>query len=147
MTTAPLTGRPPRRPPPPAPANPHGGRATKPAVDPEGGEFRPSAAHPLPPLRSVPDFVGLPSTRRYVTVQGKFLIALGGAGLWLLLAIVVSIAFLGSVASLVSWPVALVMAVFVVYVPAYLTAFACIGVVLDDPPRSRSCTRPRRSRS
>ena len=129
MTTAPLAGRrTARRPVPPAPAagGPTGGTA--------GDQFRPSAAYPLPPLRSVADFVGLPSTRRYVTVRGKFLIALGGAGLWLLLAVVVSIAFLGSVASLVSWPIAIAMAVFVVYVPAYLTAFACIGVVLDDPP-------------
>ncbi len=131
MTTAPPTGRPSRRPPPPAPA---GGRAAPPGARERAGQFRPSAAHPLPPLRSVPDFVGLPSTRRYVTVQGKFLIALGGAGLWLLLSVIVSIAFLGSVAGVVSWPVALFTVVFVVYVPAYLTAFACIGVVLDDPP-------------
>ena len=109
-------------------------RAPAPPVPPTATEFRPSAAHPLPHLRPVADSAGLPSTRRYVTVRGKFVIALCGAGLWLLLAIVVSIAFLGSLADLVTWPVALLMAVFVVYVPAYLTAFSCIGLVLDDPP-------------
>ena len=123
MTTAPIAGRRTfRRPAAPA--------SRAPARD----QFRPSASHAIPPLRSVADFVGLPSTRRYVTVRGKFLIALGGAGLWLLLAMVASVAFLGSLASAVSWPVAVLMVVFVVYVPAALTAFACLGIVLDDPP-------------
>ena len=123
MTTAPIAGRRTfRRPAAPA--------SRGPARD----QFRPSASHAIPPLRSVADFVGLPSTRRYVTVQGKFLIALGGAGLWLLLAMVASVAFLGSLASAVSWPVAVLMVAFVVYVPAVLTAFACLGIVLDDPP-------------
>jgi biofilm PGA synthesis N-glycosyltransferase PgaC len=123
MTTAPLADRRyRRRSSPPAP---------KPAV---GEQFRPSAAHPIPPLRSVADFVALPSTRRYVTVRGKFLIALGGAALWSILAAVVSLAFLGDLAAVVTWPAAVLMALFVVYVPAYLTAFSCIGIVLDDPP-------------
>ncbi|HZP28364.1 MAG TPA: glycosyltransferase [Acidimicrobiia bacterium] len=123
MTTAPLTDRRfLRRSAPPAPERV------------ASGQFRPSASHPIPPLRSVADFVALPSTRRYVTVKGKFLIALGGAALWLLLAVIVSLAFLGSLAEVVSWPAAVLMAIFVVYVPAYLTAFSCIGIVLDDPP-------------
>src|SRR5581483_4729701 len=123
MTTAPLTDRRfLRRSAPPAPERV------------ASGQFRPSASHPIPPLRSVAVFVALPSTRRYVTVKGKFLIALGGAALWLLLAVIVSLAFLGSLAEVVSWPAAVLMAIFVVYVPAYLTAFSCIGIVLDDPP-------------
>src|SRR5581483_4682848 len=80
MTTAPLTDRRfLRRSAPPAPERV------------ASGQFRPSASHPIPPLRSVADFVALPSTRRYVTVKGKFLIALGGAALWLLLAVIVSL--------------------------------------------------------
>ena len=129
MTTAPVAGR--RPPPPPVPAS--APPPTRPGPT-QPSEFRPSAAHPLPQLRPIPDSVGLPSTRRYVTVRGKFVIALCGAGLWLLLAVIVSIAFLGSLASLVTWPVAFLMAAFVVYVPAYLTAFSCIGLALDDPP-------------
>src|SRR5689334_3521397 len=123
MTTAPLADRRLRR------------RSSPAAPGPvHGDQFRPSANHPIPPLRSVADFVALPSTRRYVTVRGKFLIALGGASLWLMLTVVVSLAFLGDLAAVVTWPAAVLMALFVVYVPAYLTAFSCIGIVLDDPP-------------
>ena len=64
MTTLPLTERP--------------AMSAEPATG--VGEFRPSAAFPLPRLRAVADFVALPTTKRYITVQGKFGIALLGAG-------------------------------------------------------------------
>jgi biofilm PGA synthesis N-glycosyltransferase PgaC len=135
MTTAPITDRRFLRRPGPSMPDSAGPVAAEPASGSAAGDqFRPSASHPIPPLRSVADFVALPSGRRYVTVRGKFLIALGGAALWLMLAAVVSLAFLGDLASVVTWPAAILMAVFVVYVPAYLTAFSCIGIVLDDPP-------------
>ena len=51
------------------------GSATESAT--EAGLFRPSAAYPLPRLRPVADFVVLPTGKRYVTVQGKFGIAMG----------------------------------------------------------------------
>jgi biofilm PGA synthesis N-glycosyltransferase PgaC len=97
-------------------------------------EFRSNAAYPLPQLKPVPDFVGLPSGRRYVTVQSKFLIAQFAAIGWMVVCIAVSLAFIDGLASLVSWPYALVLLTTVVYLPAYLAAFTCMALVLDDPP-------------
>jgi biofilm PGA synthesis N-glycosyltransferase PgaC len=108
------------------------------AADPYAGsrprEFRPNAAYPLPELRPVGDFAALSAGRRYVTVQAKFVIAQCAAIGWLALCIVISLAFADGLSNLVSWPYALALLVFVVYIPAYLAAFQCIGLVLDDPP-------------
>ncbi len=97
-------------------------------------EFRSNAAYPLPALRPVADFVGLPSGRRYVTVQSKFVIAQVAAIGWAIVCIVISLAFVDGLADLVSWPYAVVLLTAVVYIPAYLAAFTCMALVLDDPP-------------
>ena len=107
MTTLPLTERPAMR------AEPAAGN----------GEFRPSAAFPLPRLRPVADFVALPSTKRYITIQGKFSLALLGSGLWLVLATIGSIAVAPSVAAAVTWPIAVALLLGVVAVPGFFLTF------------------------
>jgi len=100
----------------------------------ESREVRCSAAYPLPHLHPVPDFVGLPSSRRYVTVQSKFVIAQVAALSWTGFAAVISFSLGQGLAELVSWPYAVVLLVAVVWIPAYLAAFTAITLVLDDPP-------------
>jgi poly-beta-1,6-N-acetyl-D-glucosamine synthase len=133
---------PPTSPPtPPGPHAPDGGFAgptmpTTPAGgdDPAAREVRCSASYPLPQLRPVPDFVGMPSGRRYVTVQSKFVIAQVAAAGWTAIAVAISLAFAQGLASLVSWPYAVILLASAVWVPAYLAAFNAITQVLDDPP-------------
>ena len=98
------------------------------------GEFRPSAAFPLPRLRAVADFVALPSTKRYITVQGKFGIALLGAGVWLILATIGSIMVAPAIAGAVTWPLAVMLLLGAVGVPGFLLTFSLLGFVLDHPP-------------
>jgi biofilm PGA synthesis N-glycosyltransferase PgaC len=100
----------------------------------ESREVRCSAAYPLPQFRPVPDFVGLPSPRRYVTVQSKFVIAQVAALSWAGFAAVISFSLGHGLAELVSWPYAVVLLIAVVWIPAYLAAFTAITLVLDDPP-------------
>jgi biofilm PGA synthesis N-glycosyltransferase PgaC len=114
----------------PRPATPRNDRGS----DTASREVRCSAAFPLPQLRPVPDFVGLPSGRRYVTVQSKFVIAQVAAAGWTAIAIAISLAFAQGLADLVSWPYAVLLLAAVVWVPAYLAAFMAITLVLDDPP-------------
>src|SRR3954471_11839342 len=118
MTTLPLTERPAMR--------------TEPATD--VGEFRPSAAFSLPRLRPVADFVALPSTKRYITIQGKFGLALLGAGLWLVFATLGSIAIAPALAAAVTWPIAVALLLAVVSVPGFFLAFSLLGIALDHPP-------------
>ena len=100
----------------------------------ESREVRCSATYPLPQLRPVPDFVGLPSPRRYVTVQSKFVIAQVAALGWTGFVVVISITLGQGLAELVSWPYAAVLLAAAVWIPAYLAAFTAITLVLDDPP-------------
>jgi biofilm PGA synthesis N-glycosyltransferase PgaC len=118
VTTLPLTERPAIR--------------TEPATG--TGEFRSSAAFPLPRLRTVADFVALPSTKRHVTVQGKFGIALAGAAMWLLVAIAGSVSITSSLAAAVTWPLAIFLLLAVVAVPGFFLVFMLLGFVLDHPP-------------
>jgi biofilm PGA synthesis N-glycosyltransferase PgaC len=118
MTTLPLTERP--------------AMSAEPATG--VGEFRPSAAFPLPRLRAVADFVALPSTKRYITVQGKFGIALLAAGAWLILATIGSIMVAPVVAGAVSWPLAVPLLLGAVAVPGFLLTFSLLGFALDHPP-------------
>ena len=111
--------------------------APTPEPDRAPGEFRLDAAYPLPEVRPVGDFAALPAGRRYVTVQAKFVIAQIAAVGWLALCIVISLAFGQGLADLVSWPYALLLLIFVVYIPAYLAAFQCVALLLDDPPPLR----------
>jgi biofilm PGA synthesis N-glycosyltransferase PgaC len=98
------------------------------------GAFRPSAARPLPPLRPIADFVGLPDGGRPVPVEQKLTIAGGAAVAWALVATVVAVATGGGLAGLVSWPYALALAVLTVSLPAALAAFRALGLFLDETP-------------
>src|SRR5262245_39217419 len=80
-------------------------------------EFRSSAAFPLPVLRPVPDFVALPSTGRYVTVQGKFALALGAAACWLVLVGAAAFRVVPAEQDVVPWPIAAMLLVLVVALP------------------------------
>jgi biofilm PGA synthesis N-glycosyltransferase PgaC len=85
-------------------------------------------------LRAVADFVALPSTKRYITVQGKFGIALLAAGAWLILATIGSIMVAPAVAGAVSWPLAVPLLLGAVAVPGFLLTFSLLGFALDHPP-------------
>ena len=98
------------------------------------GEFRPSAAFSLPRLRAVADFVALPTTKRYITVQGKFGLALLGAGVWLTLATIGSILAAPAVAGAVTWPLAVMLLLGAVAVPGFYLTFSLLGFALDHPP-------------
>src|SRR3954471_7460652 len=126
MTTLPLTERPAMR--------------TEPATD--VGEFRPSAAFSLPRLRPVADFVALPSTKRYITIQGKFGLALLGAGLWLVFATLGSIAIAPALAAAVTWPiaVALLLAIALDHPPAPSVAHPTIPVTVVVTARNQPRT-------
>ena len=99
------------------------------------GEFRPSAAFPLPRLRPVADFVALPSTKRYITIQGKFGLALDrrpGCGSWSRRSARSLVA--PAVAAAVTWPLAVMLLLGVVAVPGFLLTFSLLGIALDHPP-------------
>jgi len=98
------------------------------------GEFRASAAFPLPRLRPVADFVALPTPKRYVTVQAKFGIALGATALWLLLAVLGAMAVLPRMDDVVPWPIGAVLFLVVVALPGIVVTFSLAGLVLDQPP-------------
>lgn len=98
------------------------------------GVFRSSAAFPLPRLRPVADFVALPSTKRYVTVQGKFGLALSAAALWLVVALAAAWRVIPVAGPIVPWPVAAILFLVVVAVPGALAAFSLAAVLLDQPP-------------
>ena len=105
---------------------------TEPATG--AGEFRPSAAFSLPRLRPVADFVALPTTKRYITIQGKFGLALIGAGVWLVIATIGSIMVAPAVAAAITWPLAVMLLLGVVAVPGFFLTFSLLGVALDHPP-------------
>ena len=100
----------------------------------ETGAFRSSAAFPLPRLRPVADFVALPAAKRYVTVQAKFGLALGAAGVWLLVAALGAWLAVPAMDDVVPWPVAAVLFLLVVAVPGLLLTFSLVGLLLDRPP-------------
>jgi len=98
------------------------------------GEFRASAAFPLPRLRPVADFVALPAPKRYVTVQAKFGLALGATALWLLLAVLGATAVLPRMDEIVPWPIGAVLFLVVVALPGMVVTFSLAGLALDQPP-------------
>jgi biofilm PGA synthesis N-glycosyltransferase PgaC len=100
----------------------------------ETGEFRSSAAFPLPRLRPVADFVALPTGRRYVTVAGKFGIAAAASALWLVLAAVGAWLAVPAMRAVVPGPIGAVLFVLLVAVPGMLLTFSLVGVLLDRPP-------------
>lgn len=100
----------------------------------ETGVFRSSAAFPLPRLHPVADFVALPTTKRYVSVQTKFAIAIGAAALWLVAAVVGAGLAVPAMGDTVPWPVAALLFVLLVAVPGMLTTFSLVGLLLDRPP-------------
>lgn len=100
----------------------------------EPREFHPNASRPLPPLRPVADFVGLPTGGRTLSLESKFAIAEGGALGWLAVCVVLGLAFGGRLASVVSWPYAVLLLASVVWIPAATAAFRCLALILDDPP-------------
>jgi len=95
-------------------------------------EFRASTRFALPALPPVPDFVGLPSGRRYVTVAAKFRFAVGGALVWLLFAVIGSVTLGGGFG--IAWPVSLIVGVVGIAVPGAVFVFALVALLLDEPP-------------
>lgn len=98
------------------------------------GEVRASAAVPLPPLRSIPDFVGMPNGERPPADDAPFWAAQGAALGWVLVCVVVTLLIGGGPASVLSWPYALAVFLGLVWLPAYLGAFRYAALLLDDPP-------------
>ena len=96
------------------------------------GVFRPSAARPLPPLRPVPDFVGLPDGGRSLPRETKLAIAGGGAIGWFVVCTVIAVIMSAGLARLVSWPYAFALAILTVSLPAGLAAFRALVPLLDE---------------
>jgi hypothetical protein len=98
------------------------------------GELRASTAVPLPRLRPIPDFVGMPNGDRPLADESIFWAAQAAALAWLLVCVVVTLLIGGGVASLISWPYAVVLFGLVVWLPAYLSAFRYATLFLEDAP-------------
>jgi hypothetical protein len=105
------------------------------ASDPDGlGELRACAAVPLPRLRPIPDFVGMPNGDQPLADESTFWAAQVAALGWLLVCVVVTLLIGGGVASLLSWPYAVVLFGLFIWLPAYLSAFRYATLFLEDPP-------------
>jgi biofilm PGA synthesis N-glycosyltransferase PgaC len=104
----------------------------------ETGEFRSSAAFPLPRLRPVADFVALPTGRRYVTVAGKFGIAAAASALWLVLAAVGAWLAVPAMRAVVPGPIGAVLFVLLVAVPGMLLTFSLVTVAITARNQPRS---------
>lgn len=98
------------------------------------GEIRAIASVPLPPLRSIPDFVGMPTGDQSLADDSTFLAAQGAALGWLVLCVIVCLVVGGGVAARLSWPYAVALFALFVWIPAYLSAFRYVALLLDDPP-------------
>jgi poly-beta-1,6-N-acetyl-D-glucosamine synthase len=108
--------------------------ASSPAHQGGPGELRASAAFPLPPLRSIPDFVAMPNGDRRLADESTFWVAQGAALGWVVVCVVVTLLIGGGVASLLSWPYAVVLFGLFVWLPAYLSAFRYAALFLEDAP-------------
>src|SRR5260370_3213763 len=97
-------------------------------------EIRASASVPLPRLRSIPDFVGMPTGEQSLAEDSAFLAAQGAALGWLVVCAVVGLVLGGGRAARVSWPSAIVLFALFVGLPAYLNAFRYVALLLADPP-------------
>ena len=98
------------------------------------GEVRACAAVPLPPLRSIPDFVGMPTGDRPLADESIFVAAHAAAVGWLLVCVIVTLLISGGVAGVLSWPYAVALLVAFVWLPAYLSAFRYATLFLEDSP-------------
>src|SRR5260370_224638 len=105
------------------------------AADLDGlGEIRATAAVPLPQLRSIPDFVGMPTGEQSLADQSPFLAAQGGAFARPVGGVTAMPVFGGGLAARGSWPSALILFGCCVGPPAYLNAFRYVALLLNDPP-------------
>jgi poly-beta-1,6-N-acetyl-D-glucosamine synthase len=110
-------------------------RPALPVADPHHpSEVRASAAVPLPHLRSIPDFVGMPNGEQAAADDAPFWVAQAAALGWALVAVVVTFLIGGGVASVLTWPYALALFLGLVWLPAYLSAFRYTALFLDDSP-------------
>lgn len=99
------------------------------------GEVRASIADPLPPLRSTPDFVGMPNGDRPLADESRFAAAQAAAGGWLLVAVVSTLLLGGAgLAARVTWPYAVVLLAAFVWLPAYVSAFRYAALFFEDEP-------------
>jgi len=94
---------------------------------------RASASRPLPPLRPVADFVGLPDGGRTLSGDTAFVAAAAGALAALVLTTLLGVATSGGLAALVSWPYAVVLVLGAVGLPAARGAFRGLALALDHP--------------
>ena len=96
-------------------------------------ELRLRAAAPLPPLPTVPDFVGLP-TGASLNLESRQLLVEAGAAGWLLVSAAVAATRAGGLAALVTWPYAVVLLLLVVGLPGGLAARRALGLLLAEQP-------------
>jgi hypothetical protein len=108
-------------------ARPAPGRQERPTV------VRASTARPLPALRAVPDFVALQDGSRSVSGETAFLFATAAAFATGFAASLLGVATGASVAGLVTWPYAVVLAVAAVGLPAGRAVFRALALALDHP--------------
>ncbi len=115
------------------------GRSATPAppgVVPAGApsELRLRATAPLPPLRTVADFVGLPTGAGSLSLESRRALVDGGAAAWVLVSVAVAAVGAGGLAGIVTWPYAVLLLVAAVGVPGGLAARRTLALVLAEQP-------------
>ena len=98
------------------------------------GELRACAAVPLPRLRSIPDFVGMPNGDRPLADESIFVSAQAAALGWFLVCVIATLLISGGVAGVLTWPYTVALLVAFVWLPGYLSAFRFATLFLEDPP-------------
>jgi poly-beta-1,6-N-acetyl-D-glucosamine synthase len=98
------------------------------------GEIRACGAIPLPRLRPIPDFVGMPNGDRPLADESIFVGAQAAALGWLVVCVVATLLISGGVAGVLSWPYTVALLVAFVWLPAYLSAFRYATLFLEDAP-------------
>jgi len=97
-------------------------------------ELRLRAAAPLPPLRPVADFVGLPTGVGALGVASRQALVQGAAAGWAVVAVAVGAFLARGGAGPLTWPATLVLLALVVGIPGGLAALRVLALVLGDLP-------------
>ena len=74
------------------------------------------------------------TSKRYIPVKGKFLIATASAGCWFAFSLWVSIPWIKSLSEEVGEPLGFLIILFVALVPGFLMFHLLFSILLDKPP-------------
>ena len=97
-------------------------------------ELRLRAAAPLPPLRPVADFVGLPTGAGALSVASRQALVQGAAAGWAVVSVALGALLARGAAGPVTWPATLALLALVVGIPGGLAALRLLALVVGDLP-------------